>query len=131
MKYVDFKTHLNTVMDGNKMVPEYEKLKPTILQCLVEVAKKFTLHWKVHSRHFSFYHIDKVTAEYRFYGAKTTEQSHQQKYNYSKAQAEIFDRITPFLTGRMWTKFLKNGLFDSLKHDKNNEDERFKSALSL
>lgn len=87
--------------------------------------------WIRASRHFSFYHIDKVTAEYRFYGAKTTEQSHRQKYNYSRAQAEIFDRITPFLTGRMWTKFLKNGLFDSLKHDKNNEDERFKSALSL
>jgi len=68
--------------------------------------------------------VDRITAEYRFYGAETTEESHQQKYWYSKAQAEIFDRISPFLTGEIWTKFLDNGLFEQLGHDKSYRDER-------
>ena len=79
--------------------------------------------WIRVSRHFRFHHVDRITAEYRFYGAETTEESHQQKYRYSKAQAEIFDRISPFLKGEIWTKFLENGLFERLGHDKNWRDE--------
>ena len=79
--------------------------------------------WIRASRHFRFHHVDGITAEYRFYGAETTEESHQQKYCYSKAQAEIFDRISPFLKGEIWTKFLENGLFERLGHDKNWRDE--------
>jgi len=80
--------------------------------------------WIRASRHFRFHHVDRITAEYRFYGAETTEESHQQKYQYSRAQAEIFDRISPFLKGEIWTKFLDNGLFERLGHDKSWRDER-------
>lgn len=86
--------------------------------------------WIRVSRHFSFYHVDKVTAEYRFYGAETTEESHRQKYRYSEAQAEIFDRITPFLTGKTWTKLLNTDLFGRLRHDTTNQDKRPGSAIS-
>ena len=40
MKYIDFKTHLNEIMSGDKKVPEDEKLKPIMLQCLKQVAIK-------------------------------------------------------------------------------------------
>jgi len=72
--------------------------------------------WIRASRHFPFDHIDRVTAEYRFYGSETTEESHRQKYRYNEAQAEIFDRAIPFLTGAIWTKFLNTDLFDQLRH---------------
>lgn len=80
--------------------------------------------WIRVSRHFRFHHIDKVTAEYRFYGPETTEESHRKKYRYSEAQAEIFDRITPFLTGEIWTKFLSTDLFDQLRHDGKCQNDR-------
>ena len=86
--------------------------------------------WIRVSRRFAFYHVDKVTAEYRFYGAEITEESHKQKYQYYEAQAEIFDRVLPFLTGKIWTKFLKTDLLDSLRHIKKNEDEHFKSVVT-
>jgi len=85
--------------------------------------------WIRASRHFHFHHIEKVTAEYRFYGVETTEESHRQKYRYSRAQADIFDRVTPFLTGRIWTKFLNSDLFDSLRYKKG-ENERIDGALT-
>ena len=84
--------------------------------------------WIRVSRHFHFHHIDKVTAEYRFYGAKTTEESHRQKYEYLKAQAQIFDRATPFLTGEIWTKFLSTDLFDQLRHDGKCQNDRLEPA---
>ncbi|MBU1932159.1 glycosyltransferase, partial [Patescibacteria group bacterium] len=84
--------------------------------------------WIRVSRHFHFHHIDKVTAEYRFYGAKTTEESHRQKYEYLKAQAQIFDRVTPFLTGEIWTKFLSTDLFDQLRHDGKCQNDRLEPA---
>ncbi len=40
MKYIDFKTHLNEIMSGDKTVPADDKLKPIILQCLKQVAIK-------------------------------------------------------------------------------------------
>jgi len=86
--------------------------------------------WIRVSRYFSFHHVDKVTAEYRFYGAETTEESHQQKYRYSEAQAEIFDRITPFLTGQIWTKLLNTDLFGRLRHKKTDQDGRSEPAIS-
>lgn len=84
--------------------------------------------WIRASRHFRFHHVDKVTAEYRFYGVDTTEASHKQKYEYLKAQAEIFDRITPFLTGEIWTRFLSTDLFDQLRHDGKCQNDRLEPA---
>ena len=69
------------------------------------------------SRHFTFHHIDKVTAEYRFYGVTNMEKSHRQKYRYDEARAMIFDRVLPFLTGKAWVNFLNGGSLDRLKHD--------------
>jgi hypothetical protein len=40
MKYIDFRTHLNEIMSGDKTVPADDKLKPIILQSLVQVAKQ-------------------------------------------------------------------------------------------
>jgi len=73
--------------------------------------------WIRASRHFRFFHIDKVTAEYRFYSSETTEESHRQKYRYREAQAKIFERTVPFLTGAIWTKLLDTDLFDQLSYD--------------
>ena len=84
--------------------------------------------WIRASRHFRFHHVDKVTAEYRFYGVETTEASHKQKYEYLKAQAEIFDRIIPFLTGEIWTKFLNTDLLDQLRHDGKCQNDRLEPA---
>ena len=84
--------------------------------------------WIRASRHFRFHHVDKVTAEYRFYGVETTEASHNQKYEYLKAQAEIFDRVTPFLTGEIWTRFLSTGLLDQLRHDGKCQNDRLEPA---
>lgn len=80
--------------------------------------------WIRASRHFHFHHINRVTAEYRFYGVETTEASHKQKYEYLKAQAEIFDRANPFLTGAIWTKFLNTDLFDHLRHEGKCQNDR-------
>ena len=67
------------------------------------------------SRHFTFYHIDKITAEYRFYGAENITHSHQNKYEYEKNQAEMFNRIIPYLNGNLWIYFLKSPFIDLLK----------------
>ena len=86
--------------------------------------------WIRVSRHFHFDHIDRVTAEYRFYGAETTEESHRQKYQYVEAQAEIFDRVIPFLTGAIWTKFLDTDLFDELRYDDKRENGHLEPAIT-
>jgi LmbE family N-acetylglucosaminyl deacetylase/glycosyltransferase involved in cell wall biosynthesis len=62
--------------------------------------------WIRASRRYQFHHVDKATAEYRFYGSDTTEASHREKYDYVQAQAEIFDRISPLLTGKIWTRLV-------------------------
>lgn len=72
------------------------------------------------SRHFTFHHIDKVTAEYRFYGVTNIEKSHRQKYRYDEARAMIFDRVLPFLTGKAWVNFLNGGSLERLKRDTRN-----------
>jgi len=78
--------------------------------------------WIKVSRHFQFDHIDKVTAEYCFYGAETTEDSHRKKFKYREAQADIFNRTIPFLTGEIWTKFLRTDLFDQLRYGQKCQD---------
>ncbi|MDQ1333054.1 MAG: family deacetylase, partial [Thermodesulfobacteriota bacterium] len=70
------------------------------------------------SRRFRFHHVDKVTAEYRFYGVADTESSHRGKYAYDQAQAAIFDRAAPYLTGEGWIKFLESELPYALGRNK-------------
>jgi LmbE family N-acetylglucosaminyl deacetylase/glycosyltransferase involved in cell wall biosynthesis len=71
--------------------------------------------WIRASRLFPFHHIDKVTAEYRFYGADTTEAAHQEKYRYDEARARIFERVRSHLTGETWVASLKSEWFGELK----------------
>jgi len=65
--------------------------------------------WIRVSRHFSFHHINKITAEYRFYGVTGAEASHREKYRYDAALAAVFDRARPFMSGKAWVNFLNNG----------------------
>ncbi len=70
------------------------------------------------SRLFSLNHIDNVTAEYRFYQAKTTEDAHRRKYQYAEAQERIFERVTPFLKGGNWTRLLESDWVDELRRNR-------------
>ena len=70
------------------------------------------------SRQFGFRHVDKVTAEYRFYGVADTEASHRDKYAYDQAQADLFDRVVPYLTGEGWIRFLESELPYALGRNK-------------
>ncbi len=65
--------------------------------------------WIRVSRHFRFHHIDKITAEYRFYGGTGAEASHREKYRYDAALAAVFDRERSLLNGNAWVNFLNNG----------------------
>jgi hypothetical protein len=76
------------------------------------------------SRRFTFHHIDKVTAEYRFYGATNMEKSHRKKYRYDEARAMIFDRVLPFLTGKAWVNFLNRGWAGRLMHEARDRDKK-------
>ena len=59
------------------------------------------------SRHFPFQHVDRTTAEYRFYGTTGMAASHQQKYQYDQAREILFDRALPHMTGQAWVAFQK------------------------
>ncbi|MBW1944717.1 MAG: glycosyltransferase, partial [Deltaproteobacteria bacterium] len=82
------------------------------------------------SRRFSFHHVDKVTAEYRFYGVQDTEESHHRKYAYDQAQAAIFNRVLPHLTGESWIKFLKSDLPHTLGRNKESLEKRIAPLVS-
>ena len=73
--------------------------------------------WIRVSRSFPFRHIDKVTAEYRFYGVSSVEKSHRQKYRYDEAKAKVFDRTLPLLNGRAWVNFQNSGWLKKLQED--------------
>ena len=87
--------------------------------------------WIRMSRHFTFYHIDKITAEYRFYGAENILHSHQHKYEYEKSQAEMFNRIIPYLNGKLWIYFLKSPFVDELKKGNIHEESNPQILTSL
>ena len=82
------------------------------------------------SRRFSFHHVDKVTAEYRFYGVQDTEESHHRKYAYDQAQAAIFNRVLPHLTGESWIKFLESDLPHTLGRNKESLEKRIAPLVS-
>lgn len=80
--------------------------------------------WIRVSRDFLFRHIDKVTAEYRFYGVSSIEKSHRQKYRYDEAKAKVFDRTLPLLSGRAWVNFQNGGWLKKLQEDIEEKDRR-------
>ena len=63
--------------------------------------------WMRASRHFPFQHVDRTTAEYRFYGTTGMAASHRRKYQYDQAREILFDRALPHMTGRAWAAFQK------------------------
>jgi len=63
--------------------------------------------WIQVSRHFFFRHVDRTTAEYRFYGTNDMASFHRFKYSYDQARATIFDRALPHMDGRAWAAFRK------------------------
>lgn len=63
--------------------------------------------WMRLSRHFPFQHVDRTTAEYRFYGTSGMAASHRTKYRYDQARAILFDRALPHMDGRAWAAFRK------------------------
>lgn len=82
------------------------------------------------SRGFNFHHVDEVTAEYRFYGVKDLEASHRGKYAYDRAQAALFDRVVPLLTGEAWLKFLESDLPYELGRKQPGLDKRTQPIIS-
>ncbi|MCD6294676.1 MAG: glycosyltransferase [Deltaproteobacteria bacterium] len=64
--------------------------------------------WMRLSRHFSFRHVDRTTAEYRFYGTSGMAAAHRVKYHYDQALATLFDRTRPLMDGRAWAAFRRN-----------------------
>ena len=71
--------------------------------------------WMRLSRFFEFLHLDKITAEYRFYGGQNIEKSHRQKYEYDQALGVMFEKALPYLSGRAWLHFLDEGLVGWLR----------------
>ncbi|MBN1277280.1 MAG: PIG-L family deacetylase [Deltaproteobacteria bacterium] len=89
--------------------------------------------WIRVSRHFVFDHLDRVTAEYRFYGVNSTEVSHRQKYHYDDALASVFDRSRPLLNGKAWVRFLNEGsmgAFRSKMHGRGADFAEIEEKLS-
>ena len=64
--------------------------------------------WIRMSRQFSFEHVDKITAEYRFYGTTGMTDAHRRKYKYDEAKALVFDRTAAYVNGKAWANYQKN-----------------------
>ncbi|MGM0427357.1 MAG: PIG-L family deacetylase, partial [Thermodesulfobacteriota bacterium] len=62
--------------------------------------------WVRISRHTAFQHVEKITAEYRFYGDRDMERAHRNKYAYDQALSAVFERNLPFIHGNAWVRFL-------------------------
>jgi len=73
--------------------------------------------WMRLSRYFIFHHLDKITAEYRFYGNKGMQLSHNLKYEYNPALAKMFEKAMPYINGRVWLHFLDQGMVGRLKQE--------------
>ncbi|MBW2708396.1 MAG: PIG-L family deacetylase [Deltaproteobacteria bacterium] len=78
--------------------------------------------WIRASRYFSFQHLDRTTAEYRFYGTTGMAAAHRVKYDYDQARAILFDRTRPLMDGRAWAAFRRNAETQSeqpeIEHDR-------------
>jgi len=73
--------------------------------------------WVRISRHTVFHHVNKVTAEYRFYGKADMEMAHRNKYDYDEALSVMFERNRPFIDGKAWVRFLNRGIAGTLRHE--------------
>ncbi len=73
--------------------------------------------WVRVSRRHRFLHVDKITAEYRFYGNLEMEPAHRGKYAYDRARAAMFEKVRPYLTGESWLRFLDHGVPGRLRED--------------
>jgi glycosyltransferase involved in cell wall biosynthesis len=71
--------------------------------------------WMRISRFIEFLYVDKITAEYRFFGYQQAEDAHRQKYAYDQALGVMFEKALPYLSGRAWLHFLNEGLVGSLR----------------
>ena len=69
------------------------------------------------SAYFQYVHVDKISAEYRFYDAMSVKDSHSEKYDYNKALALAFNRFLPFITGKSWVACRDRGLVGRLQKD--------------
>jgi len=78
--------------------------------------------WIRLSRHFWFHHIDKVTAEYRFYCVTDSEASQGRKPLDDRARAAVFDRSIPFLNGKACARFLNEGSRTGHREDVQNRE---------
>jgi glycosyltransferase involved in cell wall biosynthesis len=84
------------------------------------------------SRYFDFLHVDRITAEYRFYGVNTVEEAHRASYSYNEALVKAFERFHPFMTGKSWLRHLSGGLVGRLKADvKKLEEELERKSASI
>ena len=73
--------------------------------------------WVRISRHTVFQHVEKITAEYRFYGDADMERAHRNKYAYDRALSAVFERNLPFINGNAWVRFLQNGFTGTLRRE--------------
>jgi len=71
--------------------------------------------WMRISRFIEFLHVDKITAEYRFFGYQRAEESHQKKYAYDQALGVMFEKALPYMNARAWLHFLNEGLVGWLR----------------
>ena len=84
------------------------------------------------SRYFDFLHVDRITAEYRFYGVNTVEEAHRANYLYDEALVKAFEKFHPFMTGKSWLRHLSGGLVGRLKADvKKLEEELERKSASI
>lgn len=87
--------------------------------------------WMRISRFFEFRHVDKITAEYRFFGFQRAEESHRQKYAYDQALGAMFEKALPYLNARAWLHFLNEGLVGCLKLMKKQTEDRLYEIQAL
>lgn len=87
--------------------------------------------WMRISRFFEFRHVDKITAEYRFYGYQRAEDSHLQKYAYDQALGVMFEKALPYMNARAWLHFLNEGLVGWLRLLQKQTEERLHEIETL
>lgn len=73
--------------------------------------------WIRISRIYHVSHIDKVTAEYRFYGSSSMAEKYRPNSHWDEAKAKVFDRTLPLLNGKAWINFQNSGWLKTLQDD--------------
>lgn len=73
--------------------------------------------WRRVARRYPFHHVDKVTAEYRFFGEPSMEAAHRRAYRYDEALAVMFDRARSYMSGRAWARFVQGGMLGNMRQE--------------